>query len=196
MVVVYIIIFGNMTADAMMTTDATMTPDATMSCRLDDMGEVRACTPGSMVLMSRLAKQFYRRSDEDQLGMHLRHLVALSYVRDHDCCPQQDLADAFCMDANNVVLLLNELEELSYATRLRDPDDRRRHLVQLTKAGRKALDRAESAQQAIEGEVLHALEPEERETLLRLLRAALRGAEPIEVDAEDPYKVPAGSISS
>jgi DNA-binding MarR family transcriptional regulator len=137
-----------------------------------------------MVLMSRLAKQFYRRSDEDQLGMHMRHLVALSYVSDHDCCPQQELADAFCMDANNVVLLLNELEELGYATRLRDPHDRRRHLVQLTKAGRRALDRAAGAQQAIEGEVLHALEPDERETLLKLLSRALRGAEPIEGDAK------------
>jgi DNA-binding MarR family transcriptional regulator len=190
------IIFGNMTADATMTQDATMTTDATMRSRLDDMGEVRACTPGSMVLMSRLAKQFYRRSDEDHLGMHLRHLVALSYVSDHDCCPQQDLADAFCMDANNVVLLLNELEQLGYATRLRDPEDRRRHLVQITKAGRGALDRARGATQEIEGEVLHALEPEERETLLRLLSRALRGAEPLEPEASAGYSATMASIST
>ena len=50
-------------------------------------------------------------------------------MRDHDGCPQQELADALCMDANNVVLLLNELEELGYVARLRDPHDRRRHLV-------------------------------------------------------------------
>jgi DNA-binding MarR family transcriptional regulator len=190
MIAVHIIIFGNMTADA------TMTTDATMRSRIDDMGELRACTPGSMVLMSRLAKQFYRRSDEEHLGIHLRHLVALSYVSDHDCCPQQDLADAFCMDANNVVLLLNELEEMGYATRLRDPHDRRRHLVQLTKAGRRALDKAESATQEIEGEVLHALEPEERETLLRLLSRALRGAEPLVPEDADAYKQTVASIST
>src|SRR6476619_7712183 len=119
-----------------------MTDDA-MTGTLADMGKGSGCTPGSMVLMSRLAKQFYRRSDEELLGMQLRHLVALTYVRDHDACPQQDLADAFCMDANNVVLLLNELEQLGYATRLRDPHDRRRHLVQLTAAGRTALARTE-----------------------------------------------------
>src|SRR6201984_1471649 len=102
---------------------------------LDEMGKGSGCTPGSMVLLSRLAKQFYRRSDEELLGMHLRHLVALAYVRDHEGCPQQDLADAFCMDANNVVLLLNELEDLGYVTRLRDPHDRRRHVVPLTPAG-------------------------------------------------------------
>jgi DNA-binding MarR family transcriptional regulator len=137
-----------------------------------------------MVLMSRLAKQFYRRSDDERLGLQLRYLVALSYVSDHDCCPQQDLADAFCMDANNVVLLLNELEQLGYVTRLRDPDDRRRHLVQITKAGRRAFERAERATEAIEDEVLHSLRPEERETLLRLLSRALRASEPLQPDAE------------
>ncbi len=137
-----------------------------------------------MVLMSRLAKQFYRRGEEQQLGMQLRHMVALSYVSDHDCCPQQELADAFCMDANNVVLLLNELEELRYVSRLRDPDDRRRHLVQITKAGRRAFASAERAAEAIEAEVLQALEPDERETLLRLLSRALRAAEPLQPEEE------------
>jgi DNA-binding MarR family transcriptional regulator len=131
-----------------------------------------------MVLLTRLAKQVYRRSGEELLGMHLRHLVALSYVRDHDACPQHELAEAFCMDANNVVLLLNELEQLGYVTRLRDPGDRRRHLVQLTPAGAKALSRAERAQEAIEDDILRALDEEERATLWRLLTRALRGVEP------------------
>jgi DNA-binding MarR family transcriptional regulator len=147
-----------------------------------------------MVLMSRLAKQFYRRWDEQALGVHLRHLVALAYVRDHDACPQQDLADAFCMDANNVVLLLNELEGLGYATRLRDPEDRRRHVVTLTSAGRSALGRTQRAQGEIEDQVLQALEPEERDTLRQLLTRALRSMEPIE--DESPYSATIASIST
>ena len=166
-----------------------------MADTLDDMGRGRACTPGTMVLMSRLAKQFYRRGDEELLGMHLRHLVALAYVRDHDECPQQALADAFCMDANNVVLLLNELEDLAYVTRLRDPHDRRRHLVQLTSAGRAALARTERAQGAIEDEVLGALQPDERATLKQLLARALRSVEPVEGDEPD-YSATTASIST
>jgi DNA-binding MarR family transcriptional regulator len=158
------------------------------------MGQGSACEPGSMLLMSRLAKQFYRRSDEQLLGMHLRHLIALAYVRDHDACPQQDLADAFCMDANNVVLLLNELEELGYVTRLRDPHDRRRHLVQLTSKGRTALTRSERAQVALEDEVLGALEPDERATLRQLLARALRSVEPVE--DESLYSATTASIST
>src|SRR5579863_4440386 len=120
------------------------------------------CAPGSMVLLTRLAKQVYRRSDEELLGMHLRHLMTLSYLRDHNCAPQQELAEAFCMDANNVVLLLNELEDLRYVARIRDPHDRRRHLVELTSAGERALTRAERAQEQIEDEVLHGLDAQER----------------------------------
>src|SRR4029077_9415951 len=98
------------------------------------MSAERACAPGSMVLLTRLAKQVYRRSSDELLALQLRRLVAVSYVRDHDACPEHELADAFCMDANNVVLLLNELEQLGHVTRLRDPSDRRRHLLVLTPA--------------------------------------------------------------
>jgi len=147
-----------------------------MRYTLEDMGGERCSAPGTAVLLSRLAKQVYRRSDA--LGLQLRHVVALSYVLDHDSCPQQELADAFCMDANNVVLLLNELEQLGYVTRLRDPHDRRRHVVQLTPAGRTALKAAEVAQEAIEDQVLATLDEHERSTLRELLMRALRDIEP------------------
>ena len=156
------------------------------------MGAERACAPGSMALLTRLAKQVYRRSTEELLGMHMRHLMALSYVRDHNGGPQQELAEALCMDANNVVLLLNELEQLGYVSRRRDLSDRRRHLVDLTPAGSKALNSAEHKQELIEDDVLQALDAEERATLWRLLGRALRGAEP-ELDEACADAEPFGS---
>jgi DNA-binding MarR family transcriptional regulator len=163
---------------------------------LAEMGKGSGYTPGVLVLTSRLAKQFYRRSDEERLGMHMRHLVALAYVRDHEGCPQQDLADAFCMDANNVVLLLNELEDLGYVTRLRDPHDRRRHVVELTAAGRTALARTERAQAAIEDEVLYSLSAEERATLRLLLTRALHGAEADDAPTAAPASQPSATMAS
>ncbi len=145
------------------------------------------------MLLTRLAKQVYRRSTEELLGMHMRLLMALSYLRDHGGAPQQELADALCMDANNVVLLLNELEDLGYVTRRRDPLDRRRHLVDLTAQGRHAMNEAERAQAGIEDEVLEALDADERATLWRLLSRALYSAEPAEAAA---YSATTASIST
>jgi DNA-binding MarR family transcriptional regulator len=156
--------------------------------------ESHRSAPGSMVLLTRLAKQVYRRSNEELLGMDLRTLVTLSYLRDNDSAPQQELAEAFCMDANNIVLLLNELETLGYVARRRDPEDRRRHLVELTAGGRRTLAHAEHAQEAIEDQVLGALDDDERATLWGLLTRALRGAEhePVEDAAVLITSAPSG----
>ena len=140
------------------------------------MGTVHA--PGAMVLLTRLAKVVYRRSDEDRLGMRLRWYVALSFLNDHNGASQQALGEALCVDANNLVLLLNELEAAEYAERRRDPLDRRRHLVHITPTGRRALDRAERAQEGVEDDVLSALDPDERATLRDLLARALDKAGP------------------
>jgi DNA-binding MarR family transcriptional regulator len=86
------------------------------------------------------------------------------------------------MDAKNVVLLLNELEDGGYLVRRRDSEDRRRHLVDITAAGRKALERASQTLDELEDEVLGALDAEERAVLWDLLARALRGAEPARAD--------------
>jgi DNA-binding MarR family transcriptional regulator len=129
--------------------------------------------PGATVLLVRLGKVLCRRSSEQRLGMRVRHLIALSYLRDHDGAPQQQLSESLCLDANNLVLLLNSLEEAGHVCRRRDPSDRRRHLVELTTAGRRSLERAQRAQQEIEDELLSALDPQERASLRELLTRAL-----------------------
>jgi DNA-binding MarR family transcriptional regulator len=140
------------------------------------MGTVHA--PGTIVLLTRLAKVAFRRSNEAELGMRLRLHVALSFVSDHDGASQQALGEALCVDANNLVLLLNQLETEGLVERRRDPLDRRRHLVHITGEGRRALDRAERAQEHVEDDVLAALEPSERATLRDLLARALESAGP------------------
>jgi DNA-binding MarR family transcriptional regulator len=132
---------------------------------------------GSIVLLTRLARLVYRRSTVDLVGMSLKDLAVLAYLRDSDggMAAQQALAEALCIDANNCVLVLNELEEEGFIERRRDPADRRRHLVELTTGGRHALESAEQAQGSVEDDLLGALSPKEREELQRLLCRALEG---------------------
>ncbi|HXX90920.1 MAG TPA: MarR family transcriptional regulator [Acidimicrobiales bacterium] len=127
------------------------------------------------MLITRLARSVYLRSSVDLVGMNLRNMVVLAYLRDHPGVSQQAMTEHLSMDSNTGVLVLNDLEDLEYAERRRDPADRRRHIVDITDAGREALERAEAAQGTIEEEILGGLDAMERETLRRLLVKALEG---------------------
>ena len=107
--------------------------------------------------------------------MSLRHYMAISYIADPGGVSQQQLGEILSVDANNMVLLLNELEEAGLTRRVRDPADRRRHMVEMTEEGSAAFERAQRARESLEDEVLAALSAEERETLRRLLAKALEG---------------------
>ena len=128
---------------------------------------------GLISLLTQLSKALNRRSSEEMLGMRLKPYMTLGYIRDHPGATQQELETALLLDANGVVLLLNELESAGHSVRRRDQHDRRRHIVELTDAGRGALQRADTAREGLENEVLAALSPEERATLMKLVRRAL-----------------------
>ena len=107
--------------------------------------------------------------------MRLRQFLALGKVRDHPGLSQQELAEVLLLDSNAVVLLLNELEDLGYSMRRRDPEDRRRHIVELTEAGRQAVARAEKGRDSIEDELLGGLTTSEKVALRKILTRALEG---------------------
>ena len=129
--------------------------------------------PGLVDLLTQLTKAFQKRTSEHVLGMKLRQYLALAKVGDHPGISQQELAEMMLYDSNAVVLLLNELEDLGYSIRRRDPEDRRRHIVELTEGGRQALERAEIGRASIEGELLRGLTAEEKVSLRSLLTRAL-----------------------
>jgi DNA-binding MarR family transcriptional regulator len=105
--------------------------------------------PGLVSLLTQLQKALHRRSSEELLGMRLKPYA--------------------------VVLILNELEAAQFSIRRRDPQDRRRHIVEMTPAGRRALERADKARESLEDEVLAPLSPEERTTLRSLVQRVLDG---------------------
>jgi DNA-binding MarR family transcriptional regulator len=130
-------------------------------------------SPGSLVLAIRLSRLVYRLATEDVLGMRLKQFLALSTLAHTPGMGQRQFGESLHLDPNNTVLMLNDLEAAGWVERRRDPDDRRRHTVELTAGGRKALTRAERALDGLEEGVLDALSPEERATLRELLARAV-----------------------
>ena len=129
-------------------------------------------SPGTVVMLMRLATAIKKRSTEELMGVKLRQLMLLGYLSSGAPAFQQQLCESLWLDPNNCVLLLNELEDLGYVQRRRDPADRRRHVVELTEAGRTALERAEAAQESLGDELFGSLSDEERATLRSLLGRA------------------------
>ena len=134
-----------------------------------------ATATGNVSLITQLGRVIYRRATEEIIGMRLKQLIALDHLRANDCCLQQGLGQMLMLDPNNCVLLLNDLDEHGYVERKRDPADRRRHIVEITPKGRRALERAEAKLEALEDEVLANLSAAERGQLHGLLAKALDG---------------------
>src|SRR5664279_5175047 len=136
-----------------------------------------ATATGSIGLLTQLSRVVYRRATEDVIGMRLKQLIALDHLRDNTSCLQQGLGQMLMLDPNNCVLLLNDLDERGYVERRRDPEDRRRHIVEITPAGVAALDEAERKLETPEDEVLANLDQSERAKLHDLLAKAMAGQE-------------------
>ena len=142
---------------------------------MDKMDSSSGSDTGLIALLIQINKALHRRTSEELLGMRLKLFLLLGYVRDRGAVSQQELETGLLMDANSVVLLLNEAEAAGFSVRKRDPADRRRHMVELTDAGRTAVVQAEKAREGIEDEVLSDMSAEERKMLRKLLKTVLHG---------------------
>ena len=101
-------------------------------------------------------------------GLKPRHLRVLGQLSNGPLT-QQALSDAIGMDATQLVVVLNELEEARLVTRRRDRDDRRRHIVRLSFAGSTRFAEAERLIRAVEQVLLAGIDPQEiAQTLTRI----------------------------
>ena len=123
----------------------------------------------------RLTRLIHRRETEDVIGMKLKHFIVLTQVRDFGgTVSQKQLGETLNFDANNLVLLLNDVEIDDRIKRERDPADRRRHVVVMTKQGEKDLERAEELLETLEDDLFAGLDADERADLRGLMSKALK----------------------
>jgi DNA-binding MarR family transcriptional regulator len=93
----------------------------------------------------------------EPLGVRPRHFNVLTVVAANPTISQQDLSRRLNIDANVMVGVIDELERAGLARRLRNPADRRRHVVELTKAGLDILRRGQRLLDGAEAELFATL---------------------------------------
>ena len=125
----------------------------------------------SSFLLKRLgftAKERGMKAYEEQ-GLHPYHHAILIALDQGAHETQGSIADALGYDRGQLVGLLDELEERGLVERQRDPNDRRRHLVELTAEGKRTLRRLRALARQLEDEFLEPLSDAERDKLHGLL---------------------------
>ena len=134
-------------------------------------GGERASVPGAVPSCGALFFRISRASGEglgdalSGLGMRAPEFVVLRHLYEVGPISQQELGRALRIHASNLVALIDELESGGALIRRRDPDDRRRYLLELTDDGLRRLAEAESAVQASDAEMLAPLTKAERDRL-------------------------------
>src|SRR5256885_4035208 len=116
------------------------------------------------LLMIKLGRITMHRFTEalEPFGIRPRHVAALIELRDHGELTQQSLCGQLHLDPTNLVAILNELEQRGYATRRRDPEDRRRHLVEVSTKGIAVIEKVSAVMDGVQDELLGDIETAER----------------------------------
>jgi len=114
------------------------------------------------------AKERALKAYEEE-GLHPYHFAILLALDQGSHETQGSIADALGYGRGQLVGLLDELEERGLVERQRDPNDRRRHLVELTADGKRTLRRLRALARALEDDFLEPLSDAERDKLQALL---------------------------
>ncbi|MFE7801509.1 MarR family winged helix-turn-helix transcriptional regulator [Nocardia sp. NPDC057440] len=126
-------------------------------------------------LLTQLAVHAHRLASDSfgEVGARGYHYRILAALDEFGIASQAELGRRCSMDRSDVVAAINELSEQGFVERTPDPDDRRRNIVTLTKAGDRQLRRMDRALDKVQDDLLGPLPAEDRKNLTRLLTRLL-----------------------
>src|SRR5215472_16597080 len=110
------------------------------------------------------------------LGLSVRLCGVLNLLAEWPIS-QQALGEQLGIDRTTIFELIDELEQQGVVVRRRNPSDRRSYALTLTPKGRTVQKRAALVLDAAADEFLDALEPDERQKLVEMLRRLIVSAD-------------------
>jgi MarR family transcriptional regulator, lower aerobic nicotinate degradation pathway regulator len=133
-------------------------------------------------LPSWLAGQVARRAEVlvgdalAQEGVRRQHFTVMTSLSEQGPASQATLGRRLWIDRSDLNAILNDLERDGLISRVRDEQDRRRNVVELTPRGADALTRLDKRVDAAQRSLLEPLSVTDRRELVRLLGQLADGA--------------------
>jgi DNA-binding MarR family transcriptional regulator len=108
----------------------------------------------------------------EPLDLRLRHYRLLRLLFFEGARQQSSIGPVLGIDRTTVVAIVDHLEKLKFAKRVRSPEDRRAYVVAITEKGRRATEKATNLVNTVEASMFSPLTSDERD-LVRKLSARL-----------------------
>lgn len=124
------------------------------------------------VVLSKAARAVQRNAESSIAGLEigLSDFAVLELLLHKGPQPVNRIGRKVLLASGSMTAAVDRLEARSLVRRTIDPEDLRTRIVQLTKAGRKLIERAFAKHALDLEETMSVLQPREREDLVRLLK--------------------------
>ena len=103
------------------------------------------------------------------INLTLEQFFLLNILNNEEGLILQDLADIVDRDKSAVLRHINGLEEKHYVARTKDPEDKRRKILLITKAGFEELQKAKALDQELDEEIVSQISTDQLEKLEEFL---------------------------
>ena len=110
-------------------------------------------------------------------NFNLREYWILTCLVDGDAASQATLGEILGVDRSDMVRLVDSLEERNLAKRVKDPKDRRRQIISVTKKGTKAYQNLRPLVHAAEDKALDDSTSKQLKHLRKLAQVIIAGEE-------------------
>ena len=147
-----------------------------MTTTISDLEARPACLPGelrenTLFLLARLGFTIKARvlQEFEEAGFAIYEYSVLAMLAEGACEAQATIADVLGLDRSQLVGILDRLEEHGLIERTRDPNDRRRHQVSLTPAGKREFGKLRAIVRKVDAAILEPLDEDARKSLHKAL---------------------------
>jgi DNA-binding MarR family transcriptional regulator len=129
-------------------------------------------------LMHNYRQHIREAAAKSAISIPVTHIRSLKCIRKIRHCSAKDIADKLSLDKSQITRVLKELVNLGYVVKVRDPNNHRSQLLNLTESGDALLDKLMMLDQSAVEKMTHNLTEQQIVDFIHLAEMMTNNAHP------------------